>query len=769
MRRKLSVCASLLASAPDAVLISRGVAQADSVVEAWAERVANVSRCVYTFWRNEIQTEGLTMFESIPSRRKTCVWLLLSLSLVIIAASAALAQGGGRNLAAGSVLSGSISADDGAVAYVFDAPAGSSATLTLDNVNGGSLALNVSDINGNTLGQANTGGDAAAAQVEAAISNGGRYIVFVYFAPGSAAGDATFDLGLEVTASESAVAPAAAAAEAPDQLLLGAGIEVTLSWTGAADLNLEVRDPTGQTLFWNSRATDNGGGFGFDANGLCAVISENPEESAIWQPGFLPTGSYEIIVYYEQACDPLTATVPFNVDVVVNGARSGTIADTLAPGVLGQQNIYVARFEVGAGGATTVVPGGVYPPSSVATLPASFDFNTDIATPIARDVAVAGAITNDRPVITYSFDGVANELITVDMQATGGSLDTLLQIVDPAGNVIDVNDDAVLGETTNSLIADARLLSNGRYTIIASRYGKESGGTVGPFQLTLSGPTGQAAPQASTLNLPQGDVEVSLFWSTGADLQLLVRDPVGESVFDDNPLATSGGILQEVGNVDCEPAASGAPVSYVYWPEGFLRPGTYEVEVWYQNPCAEFPPPVNFTLQIEVNDVVIARMRQLPQPDQRLVTNFTVQPSGFAVAGEAGFIDAGSATLDYQAAALDAPAIISGTAFTGTISPSNTFDVYQFDGVAGETVSIGMTAVTLALDTNLYLIGPSGRELAANDDGDPAALGLTGRSTDSLIGGYILPENGPYTIIATRYGNQYGGTIGVYELSLTKN
>ncbi|MCE2470518.1 MAG: pre-peptidase C-terminal domain-containing protein [Anaerolineae bacterium] len=683
----------------------------------------------------------------------------------MLAPVSVLAQDGSRTLAAGSVLSGAIAADQGAVTYAFDAPADSTAGLTLGNVSGAELSLIVSDVNGNTIGQASA--SASSAQVEAAIGSGGRHIVIVFFAPGGVAQDTSFDLGLEITTVESA-APSVAAAEVPDQLLLGAGIEVSLSWTGAADLDLEVRDPEGRTLFWNSRTTDNGGSFGFDANGLCAVISESPEEAATWQPGFLPTGSYEIIVYYEQACDPLTATVPFSVDVEVNGVLSGTIADTLAPGVFGQQNIYVARFEVGAEGVTTVVPGGAYPPSSVTLLPATFDSAMSLATPIARAVGVVGEITNARPFIAYSFEGVANELITVDMQATGGSLDTLLQIVDPAGNVVDVNDDAILGETTNSRIADARLLSSGRHTIVATRYAKEAGGTVGPFQLTLTGPTGQAAPQVSTLNLPQGDVEVSLFWSTGADLQLLVRDPVGESVFDDNPLATSGGILQEVGNANCVPAAAGAPVSYVYWPEGFLRPGTYEVEVWYQNPCADFPPPVNFTLQIEVNDVVIARMRQLPQPDQRLVTNFTVQPSGFALAGEAGFIDAGSATLDYQAAALDAPAIASGTSVTGTISPSNTFDVYQFDGVAGETVTISMTAVTLALDTNLYLIGPSGRELVANDDGNPVALGLTGRKTDSQISGYNLPENGPYTIIATRYGNQYGGTIGVYELSLTK-
>lgn len=706
------------------------------------------------------------MAEAMGSRRLSCMWLALSLCLVMFTAIPAFAQDGGRNLAAGSVLSGAIAADTGAAAYVFDVPANSSASLSLDNVVGGALALSVSDINGNMVEQASAGGEAAAsAQVDIESSSGGRYLVFIYFAPGSAAQDTTFDLGLEATALTSAVS-SPVAEQIPDQLLLGAGIEVRLSWTGAVDLNLEVRDPTGQTLFWNSRATDNGGSFGFDANGVCAVISESPQETATWQPGFLPTGSYEIIVYYEQSCDPLTATVPFRVDVAVDGAASGSITDTLAPGVLGQQNIYLARFEVGGDGAGTVVPGGLHPPASVTLLPASFD--AALATPLQRDLVVAGEITNAQPFAAYSFEGVANELITVTMQATGGSLDTLLQIVDPVGNVVDVNDDAVLGETTDSLISDARLLSSGRYTIVASRYGKEAGGTVGPYQLSLSGPTGQAAPQASALNLPQGDIEVSLFWSTSADLQLLVRDPAGESVFDDNPVATSGGILQEAGNANCVPAAGGAPVSYVYWPEGFLRPGTYEVEVWYQNPCADFPPPVTFTLQIEVNDVVIARMRHLPQPNQRLVANFTVLPSGFGIAGEAGFIDAGSRTLDYQAAVLDAPAIESGISVTGTISPGNIFDLYQFDGIAGETVSIGMSAVTLALDTNLYLIGPSGRELIANDDADPVSLGLTASKTDSQISDYVLPENGPYTIIATRYGNQYGGTIGVYQLTLTK-
>ena len=562
-------------------------------------------------------------------------------------------------------------------------------------------------------------------------------------------------------------APEASAAE-PQLILLGAGIDVRLNWNGAADLNLEVRDPTGQALHWNSRATTNGGVFGFDANGLCQVISGAPEESAIWQPGFLSTGSYEVIVYYEQACDTLTGTVPFQLEVMVDGASAGQVETLLSPSGAAGKNVYVTRFEIAADGSADLSIGGAYPDANLTLLPAGFDIASVVATPIVRDVPVRGEISNEQPFLTYSFVGAADELISVDMQAIGPNLDTLLQILDPAGKVVNVNDDA-FGGTTDSSIANARLLSAGAYTIIASRYAKDIGGTEGAFQITLSGPTSDVAGQLTSLNLPQGDIEVSLFWSTNADLQLLVRDPAGESVFDDNPLVVSGGILQEAGNVNCVPAATGSPVSYIYWPPGTIRPGTYEVEVWYQNACSELPPAVDFTLLIEVNGQVVADAREFPQAGQRYVTNFTVTPAGAAFAGDAGFIDAGSRTLAYQDEAFDAPLIESGQNLTGVISAENPFDVYRFNGVAGESVTISMLAATQTLDTNLYLISPGDRQIAANDDADPVLLGATGRKTDSLISGFVLTENGPYTIIATRYANQYGGTLGVYSLTLRVN
>ncbi|MXV92157.1 MAG: hypothetical protein F4Z94_01655 [Chloroflexi bacterium] len=689
--------------------------------------------------------------------------LLLAFMLLLACWLPAAAQNGGNALLPSIAAAGALNADASASAYVFDATPGAVASLSLSG-QGSPLALLLADSGGNTIAQA--ADDAATGAIslgDVSLAAGGRYHAFVYFAPGSAPSETSFELLLASSAPVAEPVDAGAATAESALVLLNAGIEVRLSWSGAADLNLEVRDPTGESLHWDSRATSNGGAFGFDANGFCEVVSNNSVETATWQPGYLATGSYEIIIYYESACDAQTSSVQFFADVRVDGALSGQMSGTLSPPAPGQSSIYVGRFEIAADGSAVVSPGGAYPSASLTILPSGYAAAASVAQPITRGTTVSGAISNTQPVLAYRFAGAADEIVSIDMQAVGPNLDTFLQLVDPAGIVVDINDDS--GGTTNSSIANARLLSSGSYTIVATRYGKGLGGTVGQFELTLTGATADAPVQTSALSLPQGDIEVSLYWSTGADLQLLVRDPVGESVYDDNPSVASGGILAEDGNVNCVPAETGSPVSHIYWPPGRLRPGTYEVEVWYQNTCSDQPPPVDFALIIEVNGIPLVNQIQFPLPGQRYLTNFSIDPLGAASAGEAGFIDAGSRTLAYQSEAFDPPAIEIGQPVSGIISADNTFDVYGFTGNAGDTISISMASQTL--DTNLYLISPGDRELAANDDADPNLLSATGRSTDSLISDFVLPDNGPYVIIATRYGNQYGGTIGVYTLTLT--
>lgn len=538
------------------------------------------------------------------------------------------------------------------------------------------------------------------------------------------------------------------------------GMEVRLQWSAAADLNLNVRDPQGNQLFFDNRSTPIGGSFGFDANGLCDIISEAPVEQATWSPGFLPAGSYEILVFYRQDCEGV-GPANFNVSVNVNGVSLPAIDATLSPPVGSGDSVYVANFVIAEDGSATINPGGLYPDSAIRQLTVPAAQLRDNAIPLQIDVPVRGAIFEQQDLISYSFEGQPDDIVTITMTAQTGSLDTLLQLIDPAGNIIEVNDDG--GEGTNSVISNLRLLTAGTYTVVATRYGKDLGGTEGEFELLLTGASEALPEEIANLDLPEGAIEVVLTWNTNADLQLLVRDPVGAAVFDDVPLVNSGGVLELAGNVGC--IEDGQPLSYIRWPLGLLRPGIYEAEVQFQNTCDD-PTPVSFTLTTIVNEELAFVERQNPTIGDRFVITFEIAQDGEVNVGPGGFIDLQTElqTLDLT----DEPLIpiTSGQTVNGSITLENVFDVYTFQGTAGQVVSVDMTATSGTLDTKLFLVDANGIQVAANDDrADEFVLNDADR-TNALINAFLLPADGEYRIVATRFATIYGGTVGAYTLNL---
>ena len=235
----------------------------------------------------------------------------------------------------------------------------------------------------------------------------------------------------------------------------------------------------------------------------------------------------------------------------------------------------------------------------------------------------------------------------------------------------------------------------------------------------------------------------------------MVRDPSGNSVYDDVPRVPSGGVLTETGNINCI-LAENEPVSYIYWPDGFLRIGSYEVEIWYQSDCGDTRPVV-FTLYVVVEGELIFTDSQQIDFQERYLTNFTIAQDGQAIADQGGIIG-GSETLNYQAELASALQITDDQTVLGSITPNNKFDLYVFDGEPGDVVTIDMSATSGTLDTYLFLIDPSGVEIAFNDDAN--------ETTNSLIFNVELTQEGEYTIIATHFGTIYGGTTGGYNLSL---
>jgi hypothetical protein len=677
----------------------------------------------------------------------------------------------------GQPIEGTFDAQNFAQVYVFVAVAED--VVSLSAVGEVPVALLVTNADGTILAQSvSPDAETGALVADLVLNQSGSFFVTVLPAPNNPAqGSYTLTLNgataatdtaptatpEETTAVDETITPASGLTYTePEQILISNGIEVRLDWDAPVDMNLEIRDPFGNSLFWNSRTSPVGGTFGFDANGLCEVITEQPFETATWAPGFLPSGSYEVLVFYRQACenpDP----VSFTVTVTVDGVQLDPIQGVLSAPVNNQNSVYVANFNVAPDGQATSFAGGVYPDASFRILPASVAELTASTTPIALDTTTTGSIVGEQFYEVYSYTAQPDEVISLNLEATSGSLDTLLQVIDANGTLIDVNDDAV--GTTNSSISSLRFVQGGTYYIVATRYGKELGGTEGAYNLSVAGATAGLPAEVLSLGLPDGDIAVTLTWNTTADLQLLVRDPVGDAVFDDVPQINSGGTLAADGNVNCTIGEEGVPVSHTYWPFGFLRPGIYEIEVWFQNNCND-TTPVEFTLSVTVDGQPVLIERQRPVTNQRFVTTFIVNPDRSVVTGDGGYIGGGTASFDYSEEAVSATPIVLGQPAIGSITPDNAFDVYAFEGTAGQVITVRLAASSQTLDTKVFLVSPTGIEIANNDDADPALAGTNGRTTDSIINAVTLPEDGQYLIVASRFGTIYGGTIGGYVLTL---
>ncbi|MFH1377707.1 MAG: PPC domain-containing protein [Planctomycetota bacterium] len=103
-------------------------------------------------------------------------------------------------------------------------------------------------------------------------------------------------------------------------------------------------------------------------------------------------------------------------------------------------------------------------------------------------------------------------------------------------------------------------------------------------------------------------------------------------------------------------------------------------------------------------------------------------------------------------------------AINGRIAKPGNIDIFQFDGVAGQTVEIEVKARRLGspLDSILKLTTSSGEILALNDDYNDRTAGLTVHQADSLITA-TFPNDGQYYVIIGD-AQKKGGDAYAYRL-----
>jgi hypothetical protein len=333
--------------------------------------------------------------------------------------------------------------------------------------------------------------------------------------------------------------------------------------------------------------------------------------------------------------------------------------------------------------------------------------------------SVQGTITNELFEQIYTFEGRANDEVTISMSATSGDLDPLLVLLNPDGEKLTENDDA--GGSTNSRIERFRLRGDGVHTIIATRFEREDGDTTGDYELMLE----VGAPDNRRVVMLDEQVEGEI---DNAQPAIAYRfDGEADQVINIAARNTSGDLNPQVILV--------APDGHEY--------------------------ARNDDESRRRSDALIEGVR-LPQTGSYTVVVTRYQQEYGITEGEFELEITEADPADSPFTVFSRP-LEYGSSESGTIGDDFPYhQTFSFVGRRGDIVTIEMHNDSGDLDPALILVAPQGRELLRNDDD------LTDSSTaDAAIRNVILPFDGFYTILATRYQEAEGETEGEFEVELT--
>ena len=117
-----------------------------------------------------------------------------------------------------------------------------------------------------------------------------------------------------------------------------------------------------------------------------------------------------------------------------------------------------------------------------------------------------------------------------------------------------------------------------------------------------------------------GNIQITLAWNSGADLDLYVRDPGGETLSYSHTRASSGGHLDQDARGQCNPNQANNTIENVYWDQQNPPNGVYNVQVhyWAGSSCSTSSGPTNMTLSIAVGGQILGSYSYVINPDQRI-------------------------------------------------------------------------------------------------------------------------------------------------------
>jgi len=424
------------------------------------------------------------------------------------------------------------------------------------------------------------------------------------------------------------------------------------------------------------------------------------------------------------------------------------------------------------------------------------------------DETVTGEISADQPEVRYTFEGRAGDVITINMNAEPGTLDSFLELIGPDGTSLLTADD--YAGSLNSQIGPYTLPETGTYTVVATRCcgGGGTGGSVGAYELALRQADVASLTIGETVTATLSDEQPNLFFRVESDAKAILTLEA-KTVEGDRP------ILVEVRNEEGQVVNSGwqannTPV--LIDPLILSEGGSYVINVSLQqntDPAAA-PTSGNVRVSLTLNEVEaqpieigqtvegtldddnpsdhytfsgasedLLRLEGSQTPDSEAFEAVVYGPSGFSINGvNTGFVEpVGSFTLDplqlfddgdylLVVRRIDAdgegemgtthytltlsesqtPTLEAGAAVEGKVGGDTYERVYHYEGTAGQTIRITLRSDSDSYAPALNVQGPNTQttERVAAPDGSPFVFSANGSTPGMVIYEVTLPEDGTY-------------------------
>lgn len=109
--------------------------------------------------------------------------------------------------------------------------------------------------------------------------------------------------------------------------LQGGSLQMTLAWSGPADLDLHATDPSNEEIYYRHTTALSGGTLDHDANANCNGIADDaaPVENIFWPAGAIPSGRYTLWArVYAECSGPLGWRLTVRRNGVVVMQKTGT-------------------------------------------------------------------------------------------------------------------------------------------------------------------------------------------------------------------------------------------------------------------------------------------------------------------------------------------------------------------------------------------------------------------------------------------------------------